>query len=434
MSDKGLPRKWYLSPRFLAGKVREKGLLYCLWNGALILFGLIVKLIVILVFRYPLYYLGVRFLPRYISFVGHLACDTDCYVKEGILGMRPHHFGILLAPPGVVANPHLLDYWRQYLTIISSPFLCKMLEPLSRDKKLEYVILYCSGKISQHKINTFPAIQRAWGDRPSLLTLREADRERGWNCLQSLGVPKDAWFVCFHCREPGYVYPRHTPEQSQAYHKIQHHRNADIYTYIPAMRAIVERGGWCIRMGDPATKPLPLMEKVIDYAHLPVKSNWMDVFLCASCRFFLGGSSGLMGIASVFGITGATANIGDMGAVLGHGPRGINILKLVWSLSEERYLTFKEVFDSPISHFFYGFEYDDAGVRVVDNSPEDIRDLALEMLDRIEGKAIYTAQDERLQERFISLLRPGHYSYGGSSRVGRDFLRRYTWLLPNEEV
>jgi len=418
----------YLSPRFLADRRREKRLFWCMWNGALIIFGFF---IVAPLLRYPLYYMGVRFLPQYIGFVGHLAHDTDCYVKEGILGMRPRHFGILLAPPGVAANPHLLDYWRQYLKIISSPFLCRILEPLSRDKKLVYDRARYTGKISQYKIRTFPAIQRAWGDRPPLLTLREADRERGWNCLQSLGVPEDAWFVCVHCREPGYLYPHYAPEQSQAYHKIQHHRNVDIYTYLLTIQAITERGGWCIRMGAPATKPLPLMEKVIDYAHLPAKSDWMDVFLCASCRFFLAGS-GIAAVASVFGVPCAWANIGDMEAVLFYGPHDINMPKLVWSLSEERYLTFKEVFDSPISNFTHGFEFDDAGVRVVDNSSEDIRDLALEMLEQTEGTVTYTAEDERLQERFKSLMRPEHLSYGSSARVSRDFLRKYAWLLPDE--
>lgn len=53
----------------------------------------------------------------------------------------------------------------------------------------------------------------------------------------------------------------------------------------------------------------------------------------------------------------------------------------------------------------------------------------MEMLDRTENRLFYTLEDERLQERFKSLMNPSHYSYGAISRVGRDFLRKYSFLL-----
>jgi hypothetical protein len=66
---------------------------------------------------------------------------------------------------------------------------------------------------------------------------------------------------------------------------------------------------------------------------------------------------------------------------------------------------------------------------LVDNSPEDIRDIAIEMLDRLEGKARYTDEDDLRQSQFRALFRLGHYTYGASSLVGRDFLRKYGQLL-----
>jgi len=65
----------------------------------------------------------------------------------------------------------------------------------------------------------------------------------------------------------------------------------------------------------------------------------------------------------------------------------------------------------------------------VDNSPEEIRELALEMLDALEGRAAYSQDDLTLQQRFHALIRPGHYAYGSTSRIGRDFLRRHAALL-----
>jgi hypothetical protein len=51
------------------------------------------------------------------------------------------------------------------------------------------------------------------------------------------------------------------------------------------------------------------------------------------------------------------------------------------------------------------------------------------MLERSQNRAVYTPQDEELQRRFKALLRPGHYSYGGINRIGRDFLRKYAYLF-----
>jgi hypothetical protein len=52
----------------------------------------------------------------------------------------------------------------------------------------------------------------------------------------------------------------------------------------------------------------------------------------------------------------------------------------------------------------------------------------MEMMDRLEGRASYLADDERLQRRFKSLL-AAEPLWGTSARPGRDFLRRHARLL-----
>ena len=73
--------------------------------------------------------------------------------------------------------------------------------------------------------------------------------------------------------------------------------------------------------------------------------------------------------------------------------------------------------------------YRDAGVMLIDNSPEEIRELATELLDAAFGRLAYTAEEDALQERFRRLLQPGHYSYGAASRIGRHFLHARRSLL-----
>jgi len=82
-----------------------------------------------------------------------------------------------------------------------------------------------------------------------------------------------------------------------------------------------------------------------------------------------------------------------------------------------------------MGNFRFTALYREHRLQPVENTAEDIRDLALETLERSEGHALYVPEDEELQQRFRALMRPGHYSYGGINRIGRDFLRKYAFPL-----
>ena len=360
------------------------------------------------------YFMKIIFVPFYVRSIGHLCKEPECYIKEEILGIRPKYTSIVLAPRGTVANQQLLEYWKRYnIKVIESPVMCALLEPLSKNRFTVYNV----EKYVFDYSPLFPEIRKKYSGGP-LLKLSEHDRKYGWKVLENIGVPKEAWFVCVYCREDGYL---GDVDQSN--------RNCDINGYLPEIEAITKEGGWVIRMGDAKMKEIPPMKNVVDYAHTKIKSDWMDVFLSASCRFFLGCNSGLSHLPTIFGVPSAIANCVPMSGVLSYGDQAIGIPKLVWSISENRCLTFKEIFDSPISNYRWDSSFAKAGVKLIDNSPEDILGLAMEVMDKAKGKILYTDRDNDLQERFKSLMRPGHYSYGAVSRLGRDFLRKYAYLL-----
>ena len=363
-----------------------------------------------------LYLTPVRFLRlTAIGRIGHLVGDVATFVKSRTLGKTGVH-GVLISPPGVAANECVLDYWRRHVTVVRSPFLAKILTHLARFPYLAHD----AGYQDVNETAPFIAVEREWGHRPPLLELNEAHRRRGQAWLAALGVPRQAEFICFHSREPGYS------PQDEAVHAF---RNSSIENYLPAVSELAGRGFWCVRMGDPSMRRIGAMDKVIDYAHLDSRSDWLDVFLCASCRFFLGSCSGLLNLANVFGRPCAVANQAPLSHVYNFGINDIAIPKLLWSESERRHLTFGEVLRSDASNFRVAKLYEERGLRPVENTAEDVRDLALEMLERSEGRAVYTEKDEALQQRFTALMRPGHHSYGGINRVGREFLRKYESLL-----
>lgn len=360
-----------------------------------------------------------RFVSFYGERIGHLAIEPDLFIKEGVLGMRPTFKEIwLVSRSANIANRCLLSYWAKHIRVVQSPLLAWLLRPCARDRQLSYNVDHYLVALNQTSL--YPRMQIAWQERPPLLCLEPADAERGWKALRSLGIPEGAWFVCVHNREAGFS---PSDDASHTY------RNASIESYFPAMQLIAEQGGWCVRMGDKSMRPLRPMPQVIDYAFHEAKSQWMDVFLCAQARCFLGCSSGLAIVSTVFGVPVGMANQVPLANILPPGSRDLGIPKLYWSNAQKRLLTFREVFSESSSNYRFTHLYAEAGITLVDNSPDEICELGRELLEIAAGTVHYTSEEEQLQKRFKALMRPGHYSFGAKSRISRYFLRKHSHLL-----
>lgn len=366
---------------------------------------------------------GIVFLTRYhgsTTRIGEMAIQFDMYVKMGILGLGPSYRGILLARKENIVNPCLMKYWQRYIRLISNPILIVLLYPLSLFIQYNTAFIKMPDGNILSETHFFVTVQKQWEDegRLPLLALSISHLERGWDCLEQLGVPGGAWFVCLNGRESGYMNEGNSPYAEQ--------RNTDIITFLPAVKTIVEAGGWVIRMGDPSTKPLPPIDHVIDYAHSEFRSDWMDIFCCAECRFFLGTTSGLFLVASNFGVPCSLTNYIPFGGIP-WSKNDIYIPKLYWSTTEKRFLTFKETLIPPIRLSENNDVFRSCSIEIVDNTPEEINDIVLEMLERLDGNLKYTKEDEYLQEKYKKLL---PYNNGkGNSRIGRKFLCKYIELF-----
>lgn len=361
---------------------------------------------------------GYRRLNVLCGRIGHLAAEVDTFLKERELGAFPSHRRYFLAiPADQVANRHMLGYWGQHLPVISHPLLARFVHAMSRwlfmRQNFDRYLMRLNETAEIFGVNA------RWAGRPPILSLSESDKEWGKQQFRELGIPAGAWFVCIHVREPGY---------SPGDEAVHAHRNGSIQAILPAMQEIARRGGWCVRVGDPTMSPLPGCENAIDYAHHPLRSARLDVVLCASCRFFLGNTSGLTFVSAAFGVPSALANMVPTSA-MGLLPEDLSIPKLLWSLREGRYLGWEEIMNSPISNFRYAGLFADAGIRVDENTPEDIADLVLEMLDRLAGTFLAREDDRRRVAAFKALMKPGHYSYGTPAQVAATFLRKHDDVL-----
>jgi putative glycosyltransferase (TIGR04372 family) len=376
----------------------------------------VVYLIPATLFRLCNYRVPAFYTPR----IGHLLLEPDCAFKEMRLGITPERKHIMLAPRRQVANQAAISYWKQYYTVCISPIASFLMRPLTWHPFTRLDVAKYA--VATQRTAAFPRIQALWQGKPPLLKISEADSRRGGEFLRRIGVPADGWFVCVHSREGGY---------SPIDEHIQSYRNSPFDDYLVAIDYIISLGGICIRMGDPTMASIPEKRGLIGYAHHPDRSDWLDLYLSAKCRLFLGNSSGAFLMSSVFGVPVACANMAPLGSIFPFGGSDAGIPKLYKDASTGRLLPFSRILDLPMANFRNTLDFERQGIELVSNSPDEIRDLVAEQLQKVmDPHFSYSDEDEALQQRFRALFRPGHYTYGSASRIGRAFLQKYQNLLP----
>ncbi len=307
--------------------------------------------------------------------IGHLGMIERC-IRAKRLGFFGDELHCLITTDKFIANKCYLNYLKPFLDI----------QVVSEEKYWIYSRIYSSSieNISAWKLKDglkdlnacLERVEEKWQDLvlPPLLRLSEKHLEMGMSVLAKLSLPRGAWFVAIHVRGEGYGFNDLSPVDG---------RNADISTYIPAIEAITRAGGFVFRMGHPSMKPLPEMVNVIDYAHSEHKSDWMDVFLWASCRFFIGSQSGPTEIPGTFGVPVLATNFAGIGFT-STTRVGLMVPKLWYSNRLRRLLTISETLACKAGWSEARVIEEDELV-LIDNSPDELHAAVSEMLSRSES-------------------------------------------------
>jgi putative glycosyltransferase (TIGR04372 family) len=260
------------------------------------------------------------------------------------------------------------------------------------------------------------------------LVFNEAEERQGYAALQGLGVPAEVPFICFHAREPGYL-DGTVPKLDLDAWRYHDYRNSSIHNYVPAAEKMTDRGYFAIRTGALVEESLETnAPMIIDYA-ANHRTDFLDIYLGAKCRFFICDTAGFWAVPAVFGRPIAWVNSIPLELVHTWNPSHITIPKKLWLVNDRRFMTFREIVDSGAGMFMVTQKYSEAGLEAVENTPEEISALAIEMDERLKGTWQATEEDEELQQRFWSILEPSVSGRVIRSRIGAEFLRQNRDLL-----
>jgi putative glycosyltransferase (TIGR04372 family) len=365
-----------------------------------------------------------RILPgHWFIAVGHIA-HLDSYIKNELLSARENYDYYFDIPIGLsIPNIYFLELWKK---LLNSDKANEKISKLTYDEIIllqdDFWSTLINGSDSALMFNEFGSlVQKKWSMQKlkPVLTIPNDEAQIGSEILSKWGLPTNAWFVCLHVRESGFHYDWHKQNPGT--------RNANISSYLDAIDYITSIGGYVIRMGDKSMEKLPQLDRVIDYVHTTDKTDYMDIFLCANCKFFIGTNSGLGLVPSVFGKKCLLTNWSPI-AIPQWYPEDIFIPKLVRRKTDKSYLSFKEMFSTIAGWSQFQKYYNEANLEVIDNTPDEILNGVKDIIENL-------SSDNGLMEnqlvRDFSKLSYEYIGYTGS-KISPSFIKKHIKLLHEE--
>ena len=206
------------------------------------------------------------------------------------------------------------------------------------------------------------------------------------------------------------------------------YRNADIDNYLPAVEKLVNKGYYALRMGRFVSKKIKTANpQIIDYA-TKGPTDFMDMYLGAHCRFFISGSDGLAEIPATFRRPFVWIDFIPFSTLYWVANGQLFIPKKLWLTKENRILTFDEMLHTKAADYGRTEDYEKAGIKVINNSPEEIIDVSMELEERVKGTWNETPEDKEFQERFREIVEKKN-GRKFSGFIGVKFLRQHKELL-----
>lgn len=361
--------------------------------------------------------------------IGHFAGNTELYLCERDTGVNvPKQSQIdLWYHGGSNYNRQLDRMWKRKLTIIKPTFFLPLLyEEMNLFSGCKPHLLG-NNWAGTRDVNNF--LERF----PAHLSFLAEEEQQGKVGLKAMGIPDGASFVCLCARDNAYrdkVFPGE-------HNRHADYRNSTIANYVLAAQTLARLGYYIIRMGAAVKDPMPISHPmIIDYATNGMRSDFMDIYLSANCNFFISTGTGIDAVAMIFRRPYAYVNLVPLENAHTWALHHVFIPKKHWITTESRFMTFREIFKSGAGQFGTTDQYLKHGIELVENSPDEILDIALEMESRLNGTWQTNEEDEKLQSLFWEIFPRSICQFTGRplhgkvrARIGAAFLRQNKTLL-----
>jgi putative glycosyltransferase (TIGR04372 family) len=421
-----------LTNRFLIrirDKVEDKGLIYTLWHGVkkllspqtlLIVYPLAFVLCLVVRIIKPL--LFIRFGSLYCEKIGPFAAQTELYLCEKEHGNQPGNT-LDIFYSGMedfkCCNYQLLKMWKRLFVFNeTSKYLYRVMVKLPFGK--DHIIKTTNDSRDIHGLLEKSDVHLEF--LPEEITQAKLE-------LSRIGIGKGDKYVLMINRGQRYldtILPGHDEDLS-----CHTHRNCSINDFMPMAEMLTSKGNYVIRVGHLVSD---LMEtenpKIIEYDEDGFRTELLDIYLGANCRYLVGSDTGYFGVPGwIFHRPVIYVNFSEFEYLQPWLSSWLLIFRKYWLKSEKRFMTVREIIESGAGRLKRTKEIENMGIEKVVNTPEEICDVVDEMEKRLAGSWQDNVEDDELQRRFWSYFKSSALRGVIRGRIGSKFLRDNRELL-----
>lgn len=328
--------------------------------------------------------------------LGHFAANTEMYLCErdagiNVPGRRYIDLFCIYEP---VCNTQLAIMWKRVLAVLPGWLLAPMIRI---NRLLPGAAIHEIGTNTQNERDVHNLLDRF----PAHLAFSAEEEEKGRAQLLAMGIPTGTRIVCLMVRDSAYL------ETHVAGHWSGHDfRDSDIQNYVLTAEELARRGYVVVRMGAKVREPIrSTNSRVIDYATNGMRSDFMDIYLGAKCEFCISTGTGWDAVpAWLFRRPAVYVNYSVIGLISSYTSRFLFLTKHYRHKKLGRNLTLREIFELDVGFCLATSALTAKGVELIENTPEEILAVTLEMVERLNGTWVSQQADASLRKQFLDIF------------------------------
>ncbi len=321
--------------------------------------------------------------------IGHLLVDVEIARLNAIHASKTKkHFVTYYFPERRLANRFVAKMWKRVLPTVSGSW--------------GWLIYELASLLANNKLTVSPTYRDPQGltaQNPTNWKFTDGEIDEGHKFLRSVGC-FDNKFVCLFVRDSAYFETIRT-DKSFSYYK---YRNSDISTYLQAAEALTELGYTVFRMGHYVKESLKSPSaKIINYASNGMRTEFLDVFLGATCKFCISTGAGFDNIPQLFRRPVLYVNVVGFVDDLIDNPLLFHP-KIYRDTKTQKLLSLSEIVERGIENEVHAPEIEASGTMIEDLRPDEIAEAVIEMAVRFDGNFTHSYETKTRNVQVKSYL------------------------------
>ena len=258
--------------------------------------------------------------------------------------------------------------------------------------------------------------------------------------LSSFGLKKKDKWICIHNRDTAFkiAYCNNNLFEPQVEESVHKYRNFSVESLKKASEFFADKGYYVFRIGSNQENEISFKsKKIIDYSFSKFKNSFLDIFLLANCSLYFGSNSGMCSPAITFKRPLAHINFPPLNINISSVYKTLpSLIKKIVNIHSGNPISIKEMYEKKLMGLSLNNEILNLGYTHVDNTEEEILELAIENIERLEEKSTIGSDEYcEYNKEYLKITNYYNQKYLNESFLknpiilGKQFLKKNLYLL-----